>query len=115
MQEKGLVIAFIGMVVFTAVVNAIAFALGFFTYGGIGGGLAILLLCVIYGSLTVLAVIPLIGFVAQIYVLLSIAWPVVSQFTGIEASWLTTLIFAVYVLSGFILTANTTLLAVSSN
>jgi len=108
MVDDEIIFTSIAMMVFSAVINAIAFALGWFVYGSIEGGLIIILLCAIYGTLTVLAIIPIIGLFAQLYAILFIAWPAISGSAMIEASWLTTLIFVIYMLSGLVITATTT-------
>lgn len=110
-EQREVTIALLTILSATAIVSIIAYALGWFVYGSPNGGLAIILLCVIYGCCSVLAAIPLIGFIIDGYVLLNIAWPAVSQFGMIEASWLTTIIFVLYILYGFFITANTTMMA----
>ena len=105
-----MVVATIIMMVVTSIIAAITFALGWFVYGGIGGGLAILLLCVVYAALSVLSVIPFVGFIAQAYVLLNYAWPIISEYTSMEAGLLTTIIFVIYMFSGIIITVNTTMM-----
>jgi hypothetical protein len=112
MQDDEMVISSIAATVMGAVLLAIVFGLGCFVYGDINGGLAMMLLCVTYAALTALAAIPVIGVFVQGYVILSIAWPAISRFGMIEANWLTTLIFIVYILAGILFTITTTKIAI---
>ena len=108
MYEDEIVLSSMIAIIFAAIGCLIAYALGYFVYGSVVGGLAIILLCVIYGVLMVVAMVPVIGFLIQAFVILNYVWPVLSEVTGIEASWLTTLVFAFYVLAGFGFTITTT-------
>jgi hypothetical protein len=101
------------MTVFGAICSLIVFLLGWFVYGSIAGGLAIMLICMVYGAITVLALIPLVGVFLQGYAILFVAWPALSEIMMIEASWLTFLIFVIYILIGLCYTGVTTLMAMN--
>ncbi len=90
-------------------------ATAYFVYGGVGGMLAVLILAVLYGIVLLLAIIPFGGVIIQVLVMYFVIWPWVSEFTGIEATWLTALMFWVQVIAGIILTLAVTAIIVAMN
>ena len=94
----------------SGLIGLIVFAcLGYFVYGGIGGAIAIVVVCFIYGLTTLLSFIPYAGFVVQFLTIHYLAWPWVSEFTNIGESWLTTAILCLTIISGFIYTIASTI------
>ena len=87
-------------------------ALAYFVYDGIEGAIAVVILGVLFGLAILIALIPFCGVVIQVLVMYFLIWPWVSNFTGIEATWLTLLIFWVDVILGIFITLVTTLVAI---
>jgi hypothetical protein len=58
-------------------------------------------------------VVPFAGIIIQIWLMLNIALPWVKDFTGIESTWLTTLIFGIDVFLGLIACMITSVAAAS--
>lgn len=102
--DSDILIGSMVMTVICAISCLILYGLGFFVYQTEIGGLAIILLVVIYAAISALAVIPFLGVFVQTYVMLNMGWPLVSYAMGIEASWLTTLLFLFYLVTGIIFT-----------
>lgn len=89
-------------------------ALAYFVYGGLEGTMAIVILCVLYGLATLLALIPFGGAIIQVMVMKFAIWPYVMAFTGITATWLTGLVFWIDVIIGIILTFAATIVVLKS-
>jgi hypothetical protein len=91
------------------IIGLIVFAcLGYFVYGGISGSAATVVVCFIYGLTAIIALIPYVGFIAQIATIHFFVWPWISELTKIQATWLTTVLLILTIISGFIYTASTT-------
>lgn len=103
-----LMLSMVFMSIMGAISSLIFLGLGWFAYGDVGGGLLIMLLAVVYGACVALAAIPYIGFIIQAAVAYLWVWPAFSQITGLPANWLTTVLFVMFMIYGFICTATTT-------
>jgi hypothetical protein len=79
-------------------------ALGYFVYGSLAGVFAMLILGILYDLAMLLALIPFAGVVLQALVMYFLITPWVLDFTGIAATWLTTLVFWVDVAFGCLIT-----------
>ena len=80
----------------------LAASLGYFVYGGIDGVFAITILCVLYGLMVLLSLIPFIGIGLQYWASIQLVLPWVISNTGIYPTWLTTYILIYNMLLGFI-------------
>ena len=84
--------------------------LAYFVYDGVGGVLAIVLLGILFALSTILALIPFgMGVVAQVLVMKFVILPFVLDLTGLSATWLTGVMFWVYIVLGIITTIVITL------
>lgn len=94
-----------GIRVFVCILFALIFffsALGYFVYGGMNGVFAVFILCVLYCLAVFLSCVPLVGIVLQGVVSLLWIFPLIKSFTGIEQTWLTSLIIVLFMLYGLI-------------
>jgi hypothetical protein len=89
-------------------------ALGYFVYHGLAGMLAVLALSILYSLATLLALIPFAGVVLQGLVMHFLITPWVFELTGIEATWLTALVFWVDIALGCFLTFTMSLAAIEA-
>ncbi len=89
-------------------------ALAYFVYSGIDGTMGMIILCVLYGMATLLALIPFGGVIIQVLVMKFAIWPWVMAFTGITTTWLTGLVFWIDVIIGIILTLAATIVVLKS-
>ena len=78
-------------------------ALGYFVYGGLDGTFAMILLYVLYVLAVFCSLIPFIGIFVQYFVSTRIILPAISSFTGIEATWLTTVAIIPTMIAGLII------------
>jgi len=79
--------------------------IGYFVYdGSIDAAIAVMALSLVVGLVTLLSLIPIVGWV--ISVPLSYYWviPAMLEMTGIEYTWLITIIFVLNVILGFVIT-----------
>lgn len=76
--------------------------LGYFVYGGLDGTFGIVLLYILYTIAIYCSLIPFIGIFVQYFVSTEIIFPAVSSFTGIEATWLTTVVIIPTMIAGLI-------------
>jgi hypothetical protein len=86
-------------------------ALGYFVYDGLQGVFAILVLSILYDLAAFLALIPFVGVIIQGLVMYFLIAPWVFEFTKINATWLTTLIFWVDIIFGCTTTVTMTFFA----
>lgn len=73
---------------------------GYFVYGGIDGALAMFVCSFIIGLVAFLSFIPFVGIFLQYWVSTAYAFPFIFDLTHVEASWVTTAIFAVDMIVG---------------
>lgn len=88
-------------------------AIGYFTYGGLSGFFGILLLCIILYLLTVLALIPAVGFIINILLMHFVIFPWFYSCSGLSPSMLTSAIFWVFSIFYLLVTGIITLTAVA--
>jgi len=88
-------------------------ALGYFVYNGLKGVFAMLILSILFALATFLALIPFVGVLLQGLVMHFIIAPWVFEFTGITATWLTSLIFWIDIIFGCIITVAISLFALA--
>ena len=93
---------------------ALIASLGYFVYDGLHGVFGIVILSIVLGITTLIALIPFAGFLVQIVIMYSLAIPWIFEFTGLTGTWLTSVIFWVYAILGFIVTVITTLIVFNS-
>ena len=79
-------------------------AIGYFVYEGFGGFFGICILCVLFGFLMILALIPYIGVLIQVSLAYFVIMPWVFSFTSIYPTWLTLLILIICGILGGIIT-----------
>ena len=91
----------------------LAFTLGYFQYGGLDGGLAVLLYDIIIGFASLLGFIPIAGVLLYFMVAKFIITPWVLSFTGITESWVTSLFFFLGLGSSIIATIMSTLFLIA--
>lgn len=89
-------------------------ALGYFVYGGTNGTMAMVILWILFFITLLLAIMPVIGFIAQGLAMYCL-FPWVAELTGIGDSWLTGLMFLVSILWGFVITSVTTFSVIKTN
>jgi hypothetical protein len=78
-------------------------ALGYFVYGGLNGAFAMVILSVLYGFAILLSFVPFIGIGLQYWVSVEMVLPWVISLTGIQPTWLTTIMLTIEMVGGFIL------------
>jgi hypothetical protein len=80
----------------------VAAILGYFVYGGIDGALAMIVFTLAIGVVSLISLIPLVGFI--IYALLVYMWvfPWIMPILHIYPTWLTSGIFGIYVVATFV-------------
>jgi hypothetical protein len=76
--------------------------LGYFIYGGVDGALAMGLLGLLYALSILISLIPFAGIFIQYYVMIDVIFPYICEITGITATWLTTVMFAVNLIFGIL-------------
>jgi fructose-specific phosphotransferase system IIC component len=79
-------------------------ALGYFVYGGLSGALAILVLSLLFDVVILVSLIPFVGVVIQGLIMNYLIAPWVFGVTSITATWLTTSMFWINIIIGFVLT-----------
>ena len=78
--------------------------LGYFVYDGLDGLIGILLLSICFTGLLLVALIPFLGAGIELALMWWVVMPKVLSFVGLGETWLTSLMFVAYALSGCILT-----------
>lgn len=84
------------------------FILGFFAYSSWEGGMAMVLLYWATSIVAILGLFPILGPVATILINLQYTIPGILAFAGLEASWVTALIYAYSIAISTVLTLFTT-------
>jgi hypothetical protein len=74
--------------------------IGYFMYDGLSGSLAMIILCMVCLITMILSVIPFIGYPLQYLVSKMVVVPWVMSLTGIHDTWLTSVIFFIYLIPG---------------
>jgi hypothetical protein len=83
-------------------------SLGYFVYGGTPGAIAVVVVSFVYGLTIIIALIPYVGFLVQIAAIHYYVWPWVSEFTHIQGTWLTDILWVITIIAGFIYTVSIT-------
>ncbi|MFA5755095.1 MAG: hypothetical protein WC909_01875 [Candidatus Paceibacterota bacterium] len=86
-------------------------SLGYFMYG-VDGVFAIAILYMICLLLILLCYIPFIGIILQYWISMKIVLPLIISITGIESTWLTTIVIIYTMILGFILWSKVTIKAI---
>lgn len=79
--------------------------LAYFVYGSLAGVLGMLLLYFIVSLVCILCLIPIVGWIISVSINWYIVIPIILAFTGLEYTWLVSLIFAYSVIVGLIITS----------
>lgn len=79
-------------------------ALAYFVYGGLAGVFAIAILCVLLSIASLLGLFPIAGVIVFWYVATQRIFPFVFDLTKIIPTWLTDIIFALYLIVSIIYT-----------
>jgi hypothetical protein len=90
-------------------------AIGYFVYGGMAGTMAMVILWILYGLATLLAMIPFAGVIVQGLVMFFVINPWVTSLTGIGGSWLTAVMFAFSIIYGIIITIVMTIFVIAAS
>jgi hypothetical protein len=87
--------------------------IGYFVYdNSIDAAISVMLLSFVVGLVTLLSLIPIIGWLISIPLSYYLVIPAMLEMTGIEYTWLITVIFTLNVLLGLLITAFTTVMAI---
>lgn len=87
--------------------------IGYFVYdNSIDAAISVMLLSFVVGLVTLLSLIPIIGWLISIPLSYYLVIPAMLEMTGIEYTWLITVIFTLSVLLGLLITAFTTVMAI---
>lgn len=103
LQEKKTIIVSVGSG--SLIFLILVFILGFFQYGQtLSGGLATVLLAIVFALFAIIGVVPILGLAFYAYFSLTWLMPQLINFTGTSESWLTTIIFIFGLLLACLLT-----------
>lgn len=84
----------------TVILMVFSAPVGYFMYGGLSGSLAMIVLCMVCLITLALSVIPFVGYPLQYLVSKMVTVPWVISLTGIHDTWLTSVIFFIYLIPG---------------
>ena len=79
-------------------------AIGYFLYGGLNGFFGVFILCILLDFAALLGIIPVVGVVLYYFIGKITIMPWIFSFTGINATWLTNVIFWLDFVGAIVLT-----------